>query len=110
MRLYLPYGYWEEGDGAKVLFSRDYKPLWRLRLNSVPERVDPSLWVRWRKQQFLWEDASTPWRKSELRAKLEAMLVDMGVQTLPILADALPLLVNEDSLHNFAGAAELLTR
>ena len=35
-RLKLAYGYWTEADGSKVLFSRDYKPLWRLTEGRKP--------------------------------------------------------------------------
>ena len=51
-RLYLPYGYWIEQDGAKVLFARDYMPMWRIREGTPPERLEPWLWIRHRDQVF----------------------------------------------------------
>jgi hypothetical protein len=110
MQLYLPYGYWTESDGARVVFSRDYKPLWRLRPGVRPERVEPWKWIKWRSQDHLWEDAHTPWADPDVYASLLDELKANRIQTLPILADALPLLVNNttESGLEFQGAADLL--
>lgn len=107
-RLYLPYGHWTEADGAKVFFARDYKPIWRIREGVRPERVDPSLWVRWKEQQHYWDDARTPWHFPEIRARMEALLARFGVQTLPIWADVLPIALHNDRVRNFAGCLESL--
>jgi hypothetical protein len=107
MRLYLPYGYWIEDDGARVLFARDYKPMWRIRDGLAPERLEPSLWIKWRDQFHIW-DAHTPWASSELKRNLEALLTSFGIRTLPVWADALPLLVHNDNLQNFSDAIEPL--
>ncbi len=110
MRLYLPYGYWTEADGARVVFSRDYKPMWRLRAGKPVERVDPWLWIRFTKETHLWENAQTPWRSPQLAAFLENYLIENGLQMLPVMADALPLLVHDRSKHslNMANGADLL--
>lgn len=31
LRFWIPYGVWTEADGSKVLFSRDYCPLWKIK-------------------------------------------------------------------------------
>ena len=31
LRFWMSYGIWTEADGAKVLFSRDYCPLWKIQ-------------------------------------------------------------------------------
>jgi hypothetical protein len=108
MRLYLPYGYWVEDDGAKVLFSRDYKPIWRVRSNALLERMEPWLWIAHRSQVYLWDDARTPWSDRGLRRTLEAYLLEAGIQALPILADALPLLIHDDKVSGVSGGAQLL--
>jgi hypothetical protein len=72
--------------------------------------MEPQTWIKWRTQQFLWDEGKMPWLNPEMHRQLEEMLVGAGIRTLPILADALPLLVNEDSVKNFAEAAELLSR
>ena len=110
MRLYLPYGYWIEDDGAKVLFSRDYKPMWRIHTDLAVERLEPWLWIRHRETVHLWKDAEAPWNSIELRLRLESYLGEMGIHTLPILADALPVLVNDDQLDNFSQSAESLKK
>lgn len=108
MRLYLPYGYWVEEDGAKVLFSRDYKPLWRLRAGAEPHRLEPSLWIKWRSQVFLWDEGRSPWNSPQLKTDMERFLQDCGALALPILADALPILIKNDEVANFAGSVEPL--
>ncbi len=110
MRLYLPYGIWTEPDGAQVIFSRDYKPLWRRRENGTVERLEPWLWIRFKEQTHLWNEANTPWHEPRLKAALEERLAAMGIRGLPILADALPLLVNApaDQGLSMRDAADLL--
>jgi hypothetical protein len=110
MRLYLPYGYWTEGDGARVAFSRDYNPLWRLRPDSRPERVKPWERISWKSQEHLWDDSYTPWNSTELYAQLLTELRAHKVETLPVLVDALPLLVAESTGSSlaFSDAADLL--
>ncbi len=110
MRLYLPYGYWIESDGARVLFSRDYKPIWRIRNNVPPERMEPWLYIAHLDQVFLWDDGHTPWGDPSIRKALEAYLMEVGIQTLPILADALPLLINNDNAGDMSDGAELLQK
>ncbi|WP_145109319.1 hypothetical protein ACN9JG_21000 (plasmid) [Cereibacter azotoformans] len=46
LQFWVPYGYWVDADGAKVLFSRDYCPLWRIQEGSAPERDNPDRRVR----------------------------------------------------------------
>ncbi|RWP10628.1 hypothetical protein [Mesorhizobium sp.] len=95
MRLYLPYGYWTEPDGSEVFFSRDYKPLWRLRKDGSVERLEPWLWIKVKEEKHLWDDARTPWHSASLKTSLEERLAGWGLPALPILADALPLLIHE---------------
>jgi hypothetical protein len=104
LRLYLPYGHWIEVDGAKVLFSRDYKPMWRLREGAGVERLSPSLWIRSREQVHYWGDANTPWGLVEVRHKMEALLASLGVWCLPIWADALPIAIHDDKVYDFSAA------
>ena len=110
MRLYLPYGYWTEHDGSRVIFSRDYKPMWRLRGGQSIDRVDPWLRVSFVEQNHLWPGSQAPWSSSELKAFLDAYLVQNGIFGLPILADALPLLVHDQFRRDpkMGDAAELL--
>ena len=110
MRLYLPYGYWTEADGARVIFSRDYKPMWRLRAGQPIERVDPWLRISFAALTHLWPGSQAPWWSKELKAFLDNYLIQNGICMLPILADALPLLVHDRSNRSLrmADAAELL--
>lgn len=58
-RFWVPYGYWIEKDGAKVIFSRDYCPLWRIREGAAPERDDPDRWVEF-VEQGMFHDEGAP--------------------------------------------------
>lgn len=109
-RLYLPYGFWTEQSGARVIFSRDYKPLWRLRVGYEPERVLPWEWIKFTAQEFLWDDGQTPWGSKILKGRLISFLRNNGLNQLPILADCLPLLVHETSkrLDNMSDGVDLL--
>ena len=110
MRLYLPYGVWTEHDGSEVIFARDYKPLWRIRVDGAVERLEPWLWIHFKKESHLSEDAYTPWRTPGLKERLEEWLQNKGISGLPILADALPLLVHApiDGRLSMENAADLL--
>jgi hypothetical protein len=107
IRLYLPYGVWKEKDGSEVLFSRDYKPLWRIRKGKRPERVEPWIWIKFVDQHWFWKDTNAPWRSSETKVQMENLLNSHQIAMLPVLADALPLLVNT-RLDRFAPAANAL--
>lgn len=110
MRLYLPYGFWTEADGARVVFSRDYKPLWRLHSGRPIERLYPWTRINFVKQTFLWLDNQTPWALPALHAEMVGFLEQNNLCRLPILADALPLLVHDRTIRDLkmAHGAELL--
>jgi hypothetical protein len=108
MRLYLPYGHWVESDGARVLFSRDYKPLWRLRNGKAPERIEPWVWIKFQEQTWFWDDSNPPWKDEATKLKMEKLLTHLGAVTLPILADGLPLLIHDLSLKKFSSVPEAL--
>jgi hypothetical protein len=93
-RYWRAYGYWTLNDGSKVLFSRDYYPLWRISAEGV-DRLAPWLWIGPRVQQthFFILAGEPNWRWPKARAMSEAFLIDNGVYGLPMLADA--------ALHHF---------
>jgi hypothetical protein len=67
--------------------------MWRVHENGIVERLEPWPWIRFKHQMHLWDDAKTRWREARLRTDLEERLAAMRIVGLPILADALPLLV-----------------
>lgn len=107
MRLYMPYGFWTEADGSQVIFSRDYKPMWRIHPDRPVERVEPWLWIQQIRQTYLWSEGEEPWDDPDLAARLQDWLVERGIWALPILADALPALVH-DRDASMSDAARLL--
>lgn len=96
-RLYLPYGYWTEANGSRVLFSRDYKPMWRIREDREIERLEPWRWISHASETHLWPSNEAPWNSPRLKSQLLEFLNEEGVFWLPMLVDALPLLVYENS-------------
>jgi hypothetical protein len=108
MRLYVPYGVWTESDGAKVLFSRDYKPLWRIRDGQSPERIFPWLRIKYVDQSWFWEGANAPWHTQKIYENEMDRLKGYGVRAMPILAEALPLVIQHHELKNFIDAVPIL--
>lgn len=108
MRLYLPYGVWTEADGAKVLFSRDYMPLWRLRDGHAPERIFPWLRIKHIEQSWFWGDENTPWSKPETYKREIVRLEAFGIRSLPLLVEALPLIVQRDDIRDFKDAVPIM--
>lgn len=92
-RLYLAYGQWTEADGSKVLFSRDYIPLWRVRAGGSVERVSPRLWIDYVEERWFWGDHNSPWDKKLLQHNELARLSSYGVRGVPKLVEILPRLV-----------------
>ncbi|MFV1852834.1 MAG: hypothetical protein ACMZ66_19335, partial [Thalassospira sp.] len=89
-RLVYAYGSWREKDGSLVLFSRDYKPLWRVRKNKHPERVSPWLWIDFVEQEHFWGDENCPWDSKKRQLEENQRLHCYGVKGLPMLSDVLP--------------------
>jgi hypothetical protein len=110
MRLYMPYGYYVEPDGAKVLYSRDYHPMWRIREGKKPERIEPWLWIKNdpSKQVHFFTEVNAPWDNKETKEKLFKILQSYGINSLPILVEALQLLVKNIDEVGFADSARLL--
>ena len=96
LRLYLPYGMWTEADGAEVLFSRNYCPMWRLREGQAPERLNPWERISHRATQHFWEKNGINWERPNLEAEAIGLLEGRGVRTLPRLVEALPMMVREN--------------
>jgi hypothetical protein len=108
MRLFLPYGVWEEPDGARILFSRDYCPLWRIREDSAPERVRPWEQIKFSSQSWYWDDGNTPWSKEKTYTACIKVLEGHRVRSMPLLVDALPIVILHGNVRNFTNAVELL--
>jgi hypothetical protein len=91
-RLYLAYGAWQEADGALVLHSRDYLPMWRVRPDRCPERLNPADWIVHDddKDQWFWEDLSAPWDSEKRRQEEIARLESFGIRGMPLLVEVLP--------------------
>ena len=95
-RLYFPYGIWAERDGAKVVFSRDYCPMWRIRVGHTPERLHPWERIVHESTQYVSGDGPINWDDPELEANAIGLLKDLGVLSMPKLVDLLPLMIRKD--------------
>ena len=107
MRLRLAYGVWTEECGSKVLFSRDYYPLWRISPDGqiVPE--DPWRWVTFVDQAWFWDNARPPWLNRETEREIERRMEDMGVTGTPKLMDAVDIMV-QNEIESIPGAVRLM--
>lgn len=98
MRLRLAYGVWTEEDGSRVLFSRDYCPLWRISLDGRFAPEDPWRWIKFVGEQWFWEDASTPWRNRARECEIEQQMREMGWNGgTPRLMSVVDILVSEQA-------------
>jgi hypothetical protein len=93
MRLRLVYGVWEERGGSRVLFSRDYCPLWRISATGDVSRADPWHWIYFVEQTFWWDDADTPWGRPATARRIEEQMRGCGVTGTPRLMDAVDILI-----------------
>jgi hypothetical protein len=104
MRLYLPYGHWIEIDGSWVLFSRDYFPLWRIRMGCEPERLNPSERIKFDFQNYYWGDHRVPWSDAELYDELIEQLDEFGIRSLPRSVEILKTILDDDKIDDFKDA------
>jgi hypothetical protein len=93
-RLRLAYGAYTELDGAKVLFSRDYAPMWRLRDRQPPQQVSPTTWINHDQNREEWFWDVDPWDDRRRIREEEERLVSFGITGLPALVDLLPIMVS----------------
>lgn len=113
MRLYLAYGMWTEADGAKVLFSRDYCPMWRLIKDRKPERLKPWARIAYVNVEFFWGDREFvrwPWRDEKMHHEEIDRLHKFGISGLPRLVEALPLVVLRGDIGDYVEAVEEMRR
>ena len=109
MRFYLAYGMWTEKDGSQVLFSRDYKPLWRIENNGKrPIRADPSEWISYERIDVFWSPVNPPWHDKRVYDREIQRLHDFKIVGLPKLVEAFPYLVLRDELSTIDDAVSLL--
>lgn len=106
-RLWLPYGFWGLADGSRVVFSRDYYPLWRVRDDRV-ERLDPWLWITSKvSEQWFSDGSGSAWHLDETREKALNFLNSHRVRGLPRLIDVMKELMEPDT-HDISDAIGLL--
>ena len=110
-RLKFAYGCWTEASGSKVLFSRDYNPLWRLTEGRKPERLQPWIWIDMIDEQWYWDDSNPPWYSVQRQNEEEQRLRHFGIHALPKLADTLPDLVfNKNAIDVLDGVKLMADR
>lgn len=85
MRATLPYGCWTEDDGAKVLFARDYRPMWKIYPDGKvsPDEGRRRRWgrtVNWVRMEHYFNDDNPPWRNKETAQKCKNILINYGIE------------------------------
>lgn len=107
MRLWLPYGQWTERDGSKVLFSRDYKPLWKVEPDGSVTRDKPWRLVHHVDQELFFDRGDGIWTDHRRQKELMGMLVKLGARGLPHMCLALESLVRFELYDEHMAAIDL---
>jgi hypothetical protein len=108
MRLYMPYGILTEDDGSRVMFSRDYFPMWRLRKGKTPERMKPWERIDSFGLTLVLPENAMPWHNSNNFTVCLRFLEQEGIRSFPLSLDALPLIVKDNSVGGFIDAVKAL--
>jgi hypothetical protein len=90
LRFWMPYGFWVEEDGSKVIFSRDYCPLWKIQEGRSPHRDDPDRDVRFIDQQWFFDEGSFRGPIDDVLGQGMEILREHRVVSLPRLAEWFP--------------------
>ncbi|OUS20979.1 hypothetical protein A9Q95_12170 [Rhodobacterales bacterium 59_46_T64] len=90
MRFWMPYGIWTEEDGSKVLFSRDYCPLWRIQEGRAPVQDDPNRVVGFIDQRWYFDETSFNQTADVARKRGLEILREYRVVSVPKLVEWLP--------------------
>ncbi|SBW04918.1 conserved hypothetical protein [uncultured Alphaproteobacteria bacterium] len=104
--LWLPYGWMDMEDSSRVLFSRDYLPLWRI-IGGKVERIKPTTEVHAYRNRQWFRESGQPWSHGSAKEAAEHMLAGYGITSLPRLADVLPILIHDEHI-DIRGAAKVL--
>lgn len=90
LRFWMPYGVWTETDGSKVLFSRDYCPLWKIQDGRAPVRDDPDRYVKFSKQEWFFDEGSFRAEVEKVMSRGIDILNEHRVVSLPRLVEWFP--------------------
>ena len=90
LRFWMPYGVWTEADGTKVLFSRDYCPLWKVQDGRAPVRDDPDRYVRFVEQEWYFDEGSFPGPVDKVMSQGLDILREHRVISMPRLVEWFP--------------------
>lgn len=93
LRFYAVYGMWEEVGGSKVLFSRDYCPLWKVADGQAPVRDDPFRRVNFTAQTYYFDEGSFGAEVESVRRQSADILREFRIQSVPRLVEHLPELI-----------------
>lgn len=91
MRLTLPYGMWTTEQGTKVLFNRNYQPIWVMQPSGEVTEANRDWWVPdIVTQEWYYNDDCPPYgdgRKTETKNSLKRIveaLNDFGVKVIKL--------------------------
>ena len=90
LRFWMPYGFWTEKDGSKVIFSRDYCPMWKISGTAAPVRDDPDRAVHKVAQEWFFGGGELDGTPEEIAKKGLKVLSDHRVVSMPKLVERLP--------------------
>jgi len=94
LRFWMPYGFWVEEDGSKIIFSRDYCPLWKIQEGKSPLRDDPDREVMFIDQQRFFDEGSFTGPIDDVMEQGMEILRQHRVVSLPRLVEWFPECLN----------------
>lgn len=81
MRFELPYGvYVNDETGRRVLYNRDYEPIWEQTGDAAAWRCDPKEWVKHHRQEWFYNDGNPPWRDIKSMRRCLDVLASWGTE------------------------------
>lgn len=79
LRLYLPYGIWYKKDDTKVLFNRNYNPIWSKSPDGEISKPDPKMWVDFIDNKIFYEGTNLYWDHPKIVEIAKKVLLDWGI-------------------------------
>lgn len=106
-RTYLPYGYYEPQDGCKLIFSRDYLPLWYVYSDGRPvKRLTPRETVGRQDFKYFWGPKPIDWNNRDWDSDIFDLLDEFDIIGMPKLVEVLPTIFNSLDIRNLQAAAK----
>lgn len=107
IRMYLPYGYYENGFDETIIFSRDYYPLWKIYYDGrPPKRLTPVETVGRQNFKYFWGNKAINWNNRDWDSDILDLMDEYKITGLPELIEVLPTAFNDEKIRTVRDAVE----